>query len=102
MLEKTFKKPKKQVHKFSTKVIAEIYKRDGLKCILCGSRYGLSAHHVYWHTFERIKDGTQNDRDKGVTLCFNHHTGNEGVHNGNKEADQKCHEYLKNRYKKEL
>jgi hypothetical protein len=79
--------------KFSSKVAKEIKERDG-GCIICRSESQLTAHHVYFHTFERVRDGTQNNIDKGVTLCLDCHTGFKGVHNGNELIDEACHLYL--------
>ena len=47
---------------------------------------------MYWRSSEKFRDGTQNDIDKGVTLCFTHHRN---LHDAvDRELDDYCHEYL--------
>lgn len=60
-----------------------IIQADTNYCFVCG-RYGTEIHHVLYGT------GNRKLSDKYgliVGLCYNHHRGNNGVHNGNKELD---------------
>ena len=55
-------------------------------CYECGRSDGLELHHIFYGTANRKlsdKDGLV------VYLCYNHHRGAEGVHNGNKRLDDK-------------
>ena len=93
---KPVKEPKRvKPQKFSPKVAKEIKERDGC-CIICRSESQLTAHHVYFHTFERVRDGTQNNVDKGVTLCFACHRQ---LHDGDDFHDELAHLYLLELYK---
>lgn len=54
-------------------------------CWWCG-RYGTELHHVYYSV------GNRQLADRMglvVGLCYCHHRGSQGVHNGNKELDLK-------------
>lgn len=54
-------------------------------CIECG-RYGTEIHHVFFGTANR----KLSDKYGWVVgLCYDHHRGRFGVHNGNKELDLK-------------
>jgi len=45
-------------------------------CLICGSTYGIVVHHIETHGL-----GVKNNAASNLaTLCFNHHTGCEGVH----------------------
>ena len=71
-----------------------ILQDDMTCCYECG-RYGTEVHHVFF--------GTANRRlsDKYglvVGLCYNHHRGNQGVHNGNRELDLKLKRYAQSRF----
>ena len=61
-----------------------ILQDDTDRCIICG-RYGTEIHHVFgasnrkWSTKYGLVVG----------LCYDHHRGKFGVHNGNRELDLK-------------
>ena len=60
-----------------------ILQEDTDYCIVC-RRYGTEVHHVFYGTANRKLA----DRyGLVVGLCYNHHRGRQGVHNGNKELD---------------
>lgn len=85
------------MHKFSPKIKKQIKERDGYVCVVCGSPMICpDPHHVYWHTFERIYDGTENNEDKGVCLCFPCHRS---IHDGDKQRELVTKRYLYNFYK---
>lgn len=50
------------------------------ECIVCRTTLNLEEHHCIYGTANR-----KNSEKYGlkVWLCHNHHTGNQGVHNGN-------------------
>ena len=52
------------------KWIYDVFKRDGFKCLLCGSRKFIQAHHLIRyadHAEARL------DVSNGATLCEEHH-----------------------------
>lgn len=60
-----------------------IIQEDTNYCYICG-RYGTEVHHVFYGV------GNRKLSDKYglvVGLCYNHHRGQDGVHNGNRELD---------------
>ena len=60
------------------------------RCIECGATYNLNLHHcLYGSANRKLSD------KYGLTvwLCIKHHTGQEGVHHGNKELDLKLKRY---------
>ena len=62
---------------------SSIIQDDTDYCFWCG-RYGTEIHHIFYGV------GNRKLSDKYglvVGLCYNHHRGNNGVHNGNKELD---------------
>ena len=64
---------------------SSIIQEDMDYCFECG-RYGTEVHHVIYGTANR----KLSDRyGLVVGLCYNHHRGKQGVHNGNKELDMK-------------
>ena len=87
----TKQKKKFKGHKFTPKTSEAIYERDGWKCVYCTNTQTLTPHHVYWKTFERVRDGTQNEVDKGITLCFACHRL---LHDGFTRIDDFCKTYL--------
>lgn len=99
MNELKYPKPVKEAkrvkpQKFSSKVAKEIKERDG-GCIICRSESQLTAHHVAWHSEERVRDGTQNDINRGICLCFDCHMQ---LHSGNTFYDELAHIYLSSLY----
>ncbi len=54
------------------------------ECYVCKTRYNLHKHHMIYGTANR-----KNSEKYGLWcyLCFDHHTGEHGVHNGNKLLD---------------
>lgn len=61
-----------------------IVQDDTTTCWWCG-RYGTEIHHIFGAS------NRTNSTTYGlvVGLCYNHHRGKMGVHNGNKELDLK-------------
>ena len=58
-----------------------IFQDDTEYCWECG-RYGTEIHHIFYGTADR----KQSDKyGLVVGLCYDHHRGRYGVHNGNKE-----------------
>ena len=56
---------------------------ENKECFVCGKPYDLHLHHIYREPYRN--KSTRNGMT--VWLCFDHHTGNKGVHNGNKALD---------------
>ncbi len=73
---RTNKQSKKEKERFSV-----IYP-DLTKCAICGSKIGINKHEVFYgrNRQNSIKYGLV------VPLCFNHHTGDDGIHK-DKELD---------------
>lgn len=63
-----------------------ILQEDTDYCIEC-RRYGTEIHHVLYGKGNNRKLATKYGLVVG--LCYNHHRGTQGVHNGNKELDMK-------------
>ena len=66
---------------------SSILQEDTDYCLVCG-RYGTEIHHIFYGVGNRslsTKFGCV------CGLCYDHHRGRYGVHNGNKELDM----YLK-------
>lgn len=59
-----------------------IIQEDTDYCFICG-RYGTEIHHIFFGNPNRKWSEKYNCV---VGLCYNHHRGNEGVHN-NRELD---------------
>lgn len=71
-----------------------IIQEDMSYCWKCG-RYGTEIHHVFYGTGNR----TNSTRYKClVGLCYNHHRGKQGVHNGNRELDMELKRYAQKRF----
>lgn len=71
----------------STHRSKSIIQDDTDYCFVCG-RYGTEIHHcLYGNANRQLAD----KYGLVVGLCYNHHRGKQGVHNGNKELDM----YLK-------
>ncbi len=71
-----------------------ILQEDTDYCFECG-RYGTEVHHVFYGTANR----KQSDQyGLVVGLCYNHHRGKQGVHNGNRELDMKLKRYAQRRF----
>lgn len=71
-----------------------IIQEDTSTCIVCGRPYA-HTHHIVYGTANR------NLSEKyGLTcgLCYNHHTGQMGVHNGNKELDMRLKRMAQKRF----
>lgn len=71
-----------------------IIQEDTSICIECGAPYA-QRHHILYGTANR------NLSEKyGLTcgLCYNHHTGQMGVHHGNKELDLKLKRMAQRRF----
>lgn len=63
--------------------------RDG-KCVYCGAKKGLDAHHIISRRHAILKY----DLDNGITLCRYHH----GMVGNNYEFDEWLKSYLGERY----
>ena len=62
-----------------------IIQEDMDYCIICG-RYGTEIHHcIYGVANRKLSD----KYGLIVGLCYDHHRGKHGVHNGNRELDLK-------------
>jgi len=49
----------------------EVYQRDGYKCLWCGSKKKLQAHHIkLWAHYPQLRYVLSN----GITLCKYHHS----------------------------
>ena len=47
-----------------------VYKRDGWKCMICGSKEKINAHHIFEAiNFEELRFDVNN----GITICEKHH-----------------------------
>ena len=49
----------------------KVYERDGYKCIKCGSKEKINAHHIYSYKYYPEK---RYDLENGITLCEKCHT----------------------------
>ena len=48
----------------------KVYKKDNYKCVKCGSKEKINAHHIYsWHHYPKLRYEVSN----GITLCQNCH-----------------------------
>lgn len=56
-------------------------------CFICGTTYNLEEHHIFRTPYRNASERC----GLKVYLCQPHHTGNQGVHNGNVIVDK----YLK-------
>lgn len=71
-----------------------ILQEDMNYCYKCG-RYGTEIHHCLYGTANR----KLSDRyGLVVGLCYNHHRGKQGVHNGNRELDMELKQYAQRRF----
>lgn len=64
------------------------------KCFVCGSRT-VHLHHTLYGTANRKKS---DEWGCWCYLCPNHHTGKEGVHNGNKVLDTYLKQYTQRKF----
>ena len=72
-----------------------IKKRDGQRCVICGCRRDLEAHHLT----SRLHMATRWLLENGVTLCQEHHTiGQEAAHRDKEAFEQKLIK-VDNKYK---
>lgn len=63
-------------------------------CIICG-RYGTEVHHIFFGVGNR-KLSTEYGCVCG--LCYDHHRGKHGVHNGNRELDLRLKRMAQERF----
>lgn len=63
-------------------------------CIECG-RYGTEKHHVFYGVANRK---LSDKYGMVVGLCYDHHRGKFGVHNGNKELDLRLKRMAQGRF----
>lgn len=71
-----------------------IIQEDMEYCIECG-RYGTEVHHIFYGVANR-KLSTKYGCLCG--LCYTHHRGKYGVHNGNKELDTRLKQMAQRRF----
>lgn len=71
-----------------------ILQEDTDYCIECG-RYGTEIHHCIYGTANRK---LSDKYGLVVGLCYDHHRGRFGVHNGNKELDLKLKRMAQKRF----
>lgn len=64
-------------------MMKSILQEDTDYCFFCG-KYGTEIHHVFYGTANRK---LSDKYGLVVGLCYNHHRGRLGIHNGNKELD---------------
>lgn len=57
--------------------------QDKKECYFCHTTQGLHLHHIYGGKNRKASD----KNGFTVYLCFNHHTGNEGIHNSETELN---------------
>lgn len=71
--------------------------QDEKECYACKTTLNLHSHHCIYGIGNR-----RNSEKYGlkVWLCFNHHTGNEGVHNGNKLLDNELKQLAQREFEK--
>ena len=62
-----------------------IIQADTDYCWECG-KYGTEEHHIFYGTANRKLSTKYHCL---AYLCYNHHRGHNGVHNGNKELDMR-------------
>ena len=62
---------------------SSIVQADTDYCFVCG-RYGTEIHHIYYGVGNR---SLSTRFGEVVGLCYNHHRGAQGVHNGNRGLD---------------
>ncbi len=55
-----------------------LYFISTLPCAACGQRYGVVPHHLIG--VGNGKMGGKADDDETIPLCFDHHTGDQGIH----------------------
>ena len=73
-----------------------ILQEDTELCFVCG-RYGTEIHHIFYGTGNRIMS-TKYGCVCG--LCYDHHRGKHGVHNGNRELDLKLKRLAQEQFNK--
>lgn len=68
---------------------------DEKRCFVCGRSVGLERHHILKGTAWR-----KQSEKYGLTvwLCFDHHRGKHGVHNGNTALDFKLMQIAQERF----
>jgi hypothetical protein len=67
-------------------------------CIICGTTWSLEEHHIF-RTPYRNKSEKYGLK---VWLCHNHHTGNEGVHNGNVVIDKRLKQMAQKKFEEKF
>ena len=75
-------------------VAKHVVERSGMLCEVCGSNQGVQLHHIIGGPSR----STCETKESVVALCLNHHTGAEGVHNGNTELDRRLKKRLEAKY----
>lgn len=55
------------------KLVKQVYKRDGYKCVKCGLRQNLTPHHVIFRSH-----GGEDSLENLITLCIECHNGVHG------------------------
>ena len=63
-------------------------------CFVCGTIYNLEEHHIYRTPY---RNASEREGLK-VWLCQPHHTGNQGVHNGNVIIDKYLKQLAQKKY----
>ena len=78
-------------------MMKSILQEDTDYCFFCG-KYGTEIHHVFYGT----ANGKLSDKyGLVVGLCYNHHRGRLGIHNGNKELDMKLKRMAQEAFERE-
>lgn len=74
----------KMANKYRLKALSLL--QESKCCYECGTTLNLHRHHIFYGTANRKLSEKDN---LVVYLCYEHHTGAFGVHNGNKALDLK-------------
>ena len=78
-------------------MMKSILQEDTDYCFFCG-KYGTEIHHVVYGTANRK---LSDKYGLVVGLCYNHHRGRLGIHNGNKELDMKLKRMAQEAFQRE-
>lgn len=71
--------------------------QDEKECFICKTTYNLEEHHIFRAPYRNASEryGLK------VWLCQPHHTGNQGVHNGNVIVDKYLKQLAQKKFEEE-
>ena len=71
--------------------------QDEKECFICKTTYNLEEHHIFRTPYRNASEryGLK------VWLCQPHHTGNQGVHNGNVIVDKYLKQLAQKKFEEE-